>query len=186
MPTNMRSAAAFRAAVSSSAVAAMCCVRRPSTFPRLVPAAAASSGSTVVVRCRSVRRALAPVPVRSATAAARELSLKKVIIPPAAGIFSAFGLLYSNLEHHFTQTMLGRIEAIQSAVVAARWAHLEEEAIQIIGREGFAPERCRLQRYGALRYFGQTHELSIPWPAGPVDRGVLTRMAEMFEDSHHR
>jgi len=30
-------------------------------------------------------------------AVARELSLKKVIIPPAAGIFSAFGLLYSNL-----------------------------------------------------------------------------------------
>jgi N-methylhydantoinase A len=119
-------------------------------------------------------------------AVARELSLKKVIIPPGAGIFSAFGLLYSNLEHHFTQTMLGKIEDIDPSLVGARWSNLEEEAIGILGREGFAPERCRLQRFGAFRYFGQTHELSIPWPAGPVDPIVLGRMTAMFEDSHHR
>jgi N-methylhydantoinase A len=119
-------------------------------------------------------------------AVARELSLKKVIIPPAAGIFSAFGLLYSNLEHHFTQTMLAKIEEIDPALVNARWAHLEAEALAILGREGFAPDRCRLQRFGALRYFGQTHELKIPWPAGPVDRAVLTHMAALFEDTHHK
>jgi N-methylhydantoinase A len=121
-----------------------------------------------------------------AAAVARELSLKKVIIPPAAGIFSGFGLLYSDLEHHFTQTTLGKIDALDPDVVTARWARLEEEAIAILGREGFAPERCRLQRFGALRYFGQTHELSIPWPPGPVDRAILQRMANLFEETHHK
>jgi N-methylhydantoinase A len=121
-----------------------------------------------------------------AAAVARELSLKKIIIPPAAGIFSAFGLLYSDLEHHFTQTMLGKIDVLDPDVVTARWACLEEEAIAILGREGFAPERCRLQRFGALRYFGQTHELSIPWPAGPVGPAVLLRMANLFEETHHK
>jgi N-methylhydantoinase A len=117
---------------------------------------------------------------------ARELSLKKVIIPPAAGIFSAFGLLYSDLEHHFTQTMLGKVDELDPALVSARWAHLEEEGLGILRREGFAWDRCRLQRFGALRYFGQTHELSIAWPAGPVDRAVLARMAALFEDAHHK
>ncbi len=119
-------------------------------------------------------------------AVARELSLKTVVIPPAAGIFSAFGLLYSNLEHHFTQTMLGKVEELDPALVGARWTHLEEEALGILGREGFAPDRCRLQRFGAFRYFGQTHELSIAWPAGPVDRAALARMVSLFEDAHHR
>ena len=121
-----------------------------------------------------------------AAAVARELSLKKIIVPPAAGIFSAFGLLYSDLEHHFTQTMLGKIDSLDSGVVTARWARLEEEAIAILGREGFAPEQCRLQRFGALRYFGQTHELSVPWPARPVDRAVLLRMVNLFEEAHHK
>jgi N-methylhydantoinase A len=121
-----------------------------------------------------------------AAAVARELSLRKIIIPPAAGIFSAFGLLYSNLEHHFTQTMLGKVDELDPAVVNSRWAHLEAEGLGILAREGFAPDRCRLQRFGALRYFGQTHELSIAWPAGPVDRAVLGHMATLFEDSHHK
>jgi N-methylhydantoinase A len=121
-----------------------------------------------------------------AAAVARELSLKKIVIPPAAGIFSAFGLLDSDLEHHFTQTMLGKIDALDPSIIAARWAHLEEEAIAILGREGFERERCELQRFGALRYFGQTHELSIPWPAGPVDQGVLQHIATLFEESHHK
>jgi N-methylhydantoinase A/oxoprolinase/acetone carboxylase beta subunit len=82
--------------------------------------------------------------------------------------------------------MLGKIEVIDPALVSSRWMHLEEEALGILGREGFAPDRCRLQRFGALRYFGQTHELSIPWPAGPVDRAVLARMAVLFEDTHHK
>jgi len=119
-------------------------------------------------------------------AVARELSLKKVIIPPAAGIFSAFGLLYSNLEHHFTQTMLGKVEELDPVQVTMRWAHLEEEALDILGREGFAPDLCRLQRFGAFRYFGQNHELAIPWAPGPVDRSVLARTAALFEDAHHK
>jgi N-methylhydantoinase A len=121
-----------------------------------------------------------------AAAVARELSLKKVIIPPAAGIFSAFGLLYSNLEHHFTQTMLGKVDELDPELVNARWAHLEEEGLGILGREGFGVDRCRLQRFGAFRYFGQTHELSIPWPAGTVDRARLAGMRTLFEDAHHR
>jgi N-methylhydantoinase A len=121
-----------------------------------------------------------------AAAVARELSLRKVIIPPAAGIFSAFGLLYSNLAHHFTQTMLGKVDELDPALVDSRWAHLETEGLAILGREGFAPDRCRLQRFGAFRYFGQTHELSIAWPTELVDRAMLARMAARFEDAHHK
>lgn len=117
---------------------------------------------------------------------ARELSLQQVIIPPAAGIFSAFGLLYSNLEHHFTQTLLGKIDAIDPAVAAARWRHIEDEAVAILEREGFSRDHCRLQRFGALRYFGQTHELWIPWPAGDVDRDALADLVTVFEEAHYR
>lgn len=121
-----------------------------------------------------------------AAAVARELSLKTVVIPPAAGIFSAFGLLYSNLEHHFTQTLLGKLDDIDPAIAAMRWQHLEDEAVSILEREGFPRERCNLQRFGALRYFGQTHELSVPWPTGAIDQEAIARMGRDFETLHHR
>ena len=119
-------------------------------------------------------------------AIARDLDLPRVIVPPASGIFSAFGLLYSDLEHHFTQTMLGRTGRLDAEVVEGRWQRLEAEALQTLAREGYPPERCRLQRSGELRYYSQTHELAVPWPAGPTSSGSLERLASAFEDAHEQ
>ena len=82
--------------------------------------------------------------------------------------------------------MLGNVDELDPALVNSRWAHLEEEGLGVLAREGFAPDRCRLQRFGALRYFGQTHELPIAWPAGLVGRAALGRIAALFEDAHHK
>ena len=70
-------------------------------------------------------------------AVARELSLRKVIIPPAAGIFSAFGLLYSNLEHHFTQTLLGRVDEIDPAIVPRGGATSRRRRSQSLAAKAF-------------------------------------------------
>ena len=36
---------------------------------------------------------------------ARALEITRVIVPPAPGLFSAFGLLYSEVEHHYVRTL---------------------------------------------------------------------------------
>jgi N-methylhydantoinase A len=115
-----------------------------------------------------------------AAAVARELELPRVIIPPAAGIFSAFGLLYSDLEHHFTQTLLGRLDQTDAAHAEALWQRLEGEALRALEREGYGKERARLQRFAELRYLSQSHELSVPW------QPTLEALAERFEEEHER
>jgi N-methylhydantoinase A len=115
-----------------------------------------------------------------AAAVARELELPRVIIPPAAGIFSAFGLLYSDLEHHFTQTLLGRLDQTDMAHAETLWQRLEGEALRALEREGYGRERAKLQRFAELRYLSQSHELSVPW------QPTLKALAERFEQEHER
>ena len=115
-----------------------------------------------------------------AAAVARELELPRVIIPPAAGIFSAFGLLYSDLEHHFTQTLLGRVDQTDAAHADKLWQRLEAEALRALEREGHGRERAKLQRFAELRYLSQSHELSVPW------QPTLEALAERFEEEHER
>ncbi|MGQ0651197.1 MAG: hydantoinase/oxoprolinase family protein [Betaproteobacteria bacterium] len=115
-----------------------------------------------------------------AAAVARELELPRVITPPAAGIFSAFGLLYSELEHHFTQTLLGRLDQTDAAHAEALWQRLEAEALRALEREGYGKDRSKLQRFAELRYMSQSHELSVPW------QPTLKALAERFEEEHER
>ena len=121
-----------------------------------------------------------------AAAVARELEIPRIVIPPAAGIFSAFGLLYADLEHHFTQTLLGRVDAIDTRDAEAKWQRLEGEAPVALGREGFAPPQCRIERFGELRYVSQSYELQVPWPAGAGGEAVPEQLAADFEDMHER
>jgi N-methylhydantoinase A len=113
-------------------------------------------------------------------AVARELELPRVVVPPAAGIFSAFGLLYSDLEHHFTQTLLGRVDRTDAAAAEALWQRLEGEARRVLAREGYGAGRIKLQRFAELRYLSQSHELSVPW------QPTLQQVAARFEEEHER
>lgn len=119
-------------------------------------------------------------------AVARELELRRVIIPPAAGIFSAFGLLYSELEHHFTRTLLGRVELTEPDEAEALWKKMEEGALCALEREGYGADRARLRRFGELRYVSQTHEVTVPWPEGGTTRESLSMLAARFENEHER
>lgn len=117
---------------------------------------------------------------------AHELDIPGIVIPPAAGTFSAFGLLYSDLEHHYTRTLLGRVEEIDPDEAETKWARLEEEARSVLEREGFGRDRVRLRRMGELRYYSQSHELQVPWPAGPTTVESLEVLGSSFEDAHQR
>jgi N-methylhydantoinase A len=117
---------------------------------------------------------------------ARELEIPTVVLPPSAGIFSAFGLLCSDLEHHYTRTLLGHVGEIDPEDAEAIWTGLEAEARAVLGREGFSGERVRLQRLGELRYYSQSFELEVPWPAGPTTRKGLAALGAAFEDAHER
>src|SRR5499426_485744 len=41
---------------------------------------------------------------------ARSLGIKQVIVPPAPGLFSSFGLLYADVEHHYSRSLRRRLD----------------------------------------------------------------------------
>ena len=67
---------------------------------------------------------------------ARALSMRQVLVPPAPGVFSAVGLLFSQTEQEFVRTVLLRAGDIDEGVVAAAYASLAE-------RSGRVPRRGR-------------------------------------------
>ena len=57
----------------------------------------------------------------------------QIVLPPAAGLFSAFGLLEADLEKHLVQTFGGRLDEIDCATLDAAYARMEQSARAAIG-----------------------------------------------------
>ena len=121
-----------------------------------------------------------------AAAMASALGIGRVVVPPSAGLFSSFGLLYADLEHHYSRTLRRLLRGDNLAEIGAAWDTLAREAQAELAAEGFIGPRARVKRSAALHYKGQTYELVVPVPDGPVDNGTVAALETAFAEEHER
>ena len=106
-----------------------------------------------------------------------------MLIPPSPGLFSAFGILYAEVEHHYSQTLRRTLDAADPAELEAAWQALEDKARMQLDEDGFAPERTELVRSANMHYAGQIFELSVVVPPGDFS---MSELAEAFGQEHER
>jgi N-methylhydantoinase A len=124
-------------------------------------------------------------PVFAATMA-QALMMKRIVIPPSPGLFSSFGLLYADVEHHYSRTFRRLLRRVDFKELNAVWEAMVAEAMEQLAAEGFTGSRARVQRAANMHYQGQTFELTVPVPDGPLNADAIGPMEEAFGQEHER
>src|SRR5499426_3363512 len=121
-----------------------------------------------------------------ASGMAASLGIGRVIVPPAAGLFSSYGLLFADVEHHYARTFRRLLRQADLAEIDAAWNALARQARDQLAIEGFAGERARFKRSAALHYKGQSYELTVPVPDGSIDARMVAHLEQAFGEEHER
>jgi N-methylhydantoinase A len=95
---------------------------------------------------------------------ARELGVTTVIVPPGPGVFSAFGMLFSDLRYDFVRTWLTRLDDAPFDELERVYGALETEGRDAIAHASVAPERVVARRAADMRYVGQEHAVTVDLP----------------------
>jgi N-methylhydantoinase A len=117
---------------------------------------------------------------------AAQLEMRRIVIPPAPGLFSSFGLLFADVEHHLVRTWRRLARLMEPKELGDVFARMEAEARAQLGAEGFAPASIRIKRSADCRYEGQSYELTVPVEAGAVNAATVAALAEGFGQEHQR
>ena len=72
---------------------------------------------------------------------AEMLGIGRVVVPPSPGAFSAFGLLFADVEHHFVQTHFRQFSNLDLDEANAILRGLKEQGAALLSEEGFDPSR---------------------------------------------
>jgi N-methylhydantoinase A len=115
-----------------------------------------------------------------AAAVARALDIRRVLVPVSPGVFTAVGMLASDVEHHFVRAAGGVLEGATLERANARLGEMTVEALATLAREGYARDQVHLEAQADLRYVGQASELVIPIPGGRLDPVRLPSLREAF------
>ena len=97
-----------------------------------------------------------------ANALARDAEMPTLLIPRSPGIFSATGLLTTDLKLDTAVTVMRRVDDLDAEEVEATFTELEESGRGELEREGLVGEAMSFVRKIDLRYVGQSFELTIP------------------------
>ena len=119
-----------------------------------------------------------------ASGMADAIGIKQVIVPPSPGLFSSFGLLYADVEHHYSRTFRRLLTDADPQELTAAWEGLAKEAIDELNKEGFTDASAVIERSASLHYKGQIYELSVPAPSGNFDAKKLAELSESFGQEH--
>lgn len=117
---------------------------------------------------------------------AAALEMRRIVVPPSAGLFSSFGLLYADVEHRYSRTFRRLLRRARLDEIQEAWDELTRQAADQLAAEGFQGARARLRRSAALHYKGQTFELVVPVPDGPVDAAMVAHLEEAFGQEHQK
>ncbi|MCX5514698.1 5-oxoprolinase [Kaistia algarum] len=114
----------------------------------------------------------------------QELGVKKVVVPRGAPVFSAWGMMMSDLRRdYFLTRLMGEddVEALGDLVAGA----VEHATAQFAG-EGVAAASIRFDALVKCRYQNQEHSVEVPIAAGAVDAAAMAGMIDAFHAIYER
>jgi N-methylhydantoinase A len=118
---------------------------------------------------------------------AQDLDMKRVVVPPYAGTFSAVGLLVANTRYDYASTVAKSEKELTPEELLRGFKELEAQGRAQLKAQNVAEDQIEILWSADLRYEGQSYELSTPVKRSEIlTQSDIEEIVSLFHDMHHR
>jgi len=117
---------------------------------------------------------------------AKELGIKRIIVPIATAVFAAWGMLMTDLRHDYIQTYIQRMKQLDLRALNNEYTKLETNATKQFKEEGISKDKVIFSRFANIRYVGQEHTVKVPVPAGELGESEIKQVIQSFHEAHEQ
>ena len=126
-------------------------------------------------------------PVHAASVAER-LTIGDIYIPKQSAVFCALGGALADYKFILNRFLLRRNDMVSVAEVKGLFDEMEEEALNVLGKQGVGEKDTRLIRGAEIRYYGQLHDIEVLLSEAPkgdmVSDETLKALVSAFHKEH--
>ncbi|MDD0837688.1 hydantoinase/oxoprolinase family protein [Curvibacter sp. HBC61] len=119
-----------------------------------------------------------------ASAIAREIGIRKVLIPYAPGYFSAYGMLFSDLRYDYVRSVFRKLNDLSFDEIEAAYQKMEEEGRAALAQSGVQADGVVIERAADMRYVGQEHAVTVDLPLAFFEGKDRAAIKKQFDELH--
>jgi N-methylhydantoinase A len=117
---------------------------------------------------------------------AQALGIRRLLVPILPGVFTALGMLASDIEHHFVRSHPCRFDRMDFETLAALVAEMRDEGLRTLAADGYPMASAELRFQADVRFLGQGSELTVPFDDNAIGPDGLARLGGAFADEYAR
>jgi N-methylhydantoinase A len=122
-----------------------------------------------------------------ACAVARAMGIPTVLIPPNAGVASAYGATAMDLRQDLEAFYYAPVDSCDVSTINRHFATLEQRGRKLLAEQGVTDEsRIDIRRTAQMRYVGQSYEVDTEIPPGTLTPADLDAIIAAFHAAHER
>ena len=121
-----------------------------------------------------------------ASMVAREIGIRRVVIPLSPGHFSAYGMLFSDLRYDYVRTCFIRLADIAFDDLEAFYREMETAGASAVREANQQTQKIVMMRSADIRYVGQEHAVTVDLPAGLFAGADPDAIKRRFDQVHER
>ena len=112
------------------------------------------------------------------------LGIDSIIIPPLAGVASAFGFLTAPIAFDFTRSYVSRLDELDLDQLNRILSELERDGRRIVEAAGVAARDISVRLNIDMRYVGQGYEVRVPFSMNTLTERHIDEMRQVFETEY--
>lgn len=119
-----------------------------------------------------------------ASAIAREIGIRKVLIPFAPGYFSAYGMLFSDLRYDYVRSVFRKLNDVSFEEIESLYQGMEDEGRAALAQSGVKADGIVIERAADMRYVGQEHAVTVDLPMAFFESKDRSAIKRQFDELH--
>lgn len=119
-----------------------------------------------------------------AASIASDLGISKVVVPLLAPVFSAYGIVASNIQHVLSRSRV--VPITETEVISTVFSDLEISGAHALEVDNVPESDRMLLRAAQLRFKGQMHSVNVNVPSGPITDESLKALGVKFVETYER
>lgn len=117
---------------------------------------------------------------------AQKLGIQQVIVPPMAGVGSAFGFMTAPISFDFTRSYVSKLDALNLDELNGILDELEQDGREIVEAAGVARDDISVNLSIDMRYVGQGYEVRVPFEKQTLTQVHIGEIQAAFEGEYRQ